>query len=71
MERQLAALWQQFAGDSAEADAAVWRTRVANLLVFVTTETLLDDAQQMLRGVDCRTSQPRGADARCRWGNRS
>ena len=39
--------WQQLPA-TAETDAAVWRTRVANLLVFVTTETLLDDAQQML-----------------------
>jgi glucose-6-phosphate dehydrogenase assembly protein OpcA len=48
VERQLAALWQQLAGDGAEADGAVWRARVANLLVFVTNEALLDDAQQML-----------------------
>jgi glucose-6-phosphate dehydrogenase assembly protein OpcA len=48
VERQLAALWQQLAGDGAEADAAVWRARVANLLVFVTNEALLSDAQQML-----------------------
>jgi glucose-6-phosphate dehydrogenase assembly protein OpcA len=48
VERQLAALWQQIAGDGSETDAAVWRTRVANLLVFVTDEVLLDDAHQML-----------------------
>jgi glucose-6-phosphate dehydrogenase assembly protein OpcA len=48
VERQLAALWQQISGDGAETDAAVWRARVANLLVFVTTETLLGDVRQML-----------------------
>jgi len=48
VERQLAALWQQLAGDAAQADAAVWRARVANLLVFVTDEALFSDAQQML-----------------------
>lgn len=48
VERQLAALWQQIAGDGSETDAAVWRARVANLLVFVTNEMLLDDAHQML-----------------------
>lgn len=48
VERQLAALWQQISGDGAETNAAVWRARVANLLVFVTNETLLDDVQQML-----------------------
>lgn len=48
VERQLAALWQQITGDGSETDAVVWRARVANLLVFVTNEALLDDAHQML-----------------------
>jgi len=50
VERQLAELWQQTTGDgSADVDAAVLRARVANLLVFVANDALLDDVDQMMR----------------------
>lgn len=49
VERQLAELWQETARDpNADADAAVLRARVANLLVFVSNEAALDDVHQML-----------------------
>ena len=48
VERQLYALWQEMAGEVSGADVAVWRARVANLLVFVTNEVLLNDVRQML-----------------------
>ena len=49
VERQLAELWEGTARDpNADADAAVLRTRVANLLVFVSHEAALDDLHEML-----------------------
>jgi glucose-6-phosphate dehydrogenase assembly protein OpcA len=49
VERQLAELWQQSAGDrKADDDAAVLRARVANLLVFVSNEGALIEVRQML-----------------------
>ena len=49
VERQLAALWQETVRDpKADADAAVLRARVANLLVFVSNDAALADVQQML-----------------------
>lgn len=50
VERQLAELWKQTSGErDADNDAAVLRARVANLLVFVTNDALLDDAHQMMQ----------------------
>ena len=49
VERQLAELWEGTARDPiADAETAVLRTRVANLLVFVSNEAALDDVHQML-----------------------
>jgi len=49
VERQLAALWKETAGDhDADDEAVVLRARVANLLVFVTSEAMLNEVQQML-----------------------
>jgi glucose-6-phosphate dehydrogenase assembly protein OpcA len=49
VEWQLAELWQQIAGQGkSEDDVAVLRARVANLLVFVTSDALLDEVQQMI-----------------------
>ena len=47
VERQLAELWQETA-QNPDADAAVLRARVANLLVFVANATALDDVHEML-----------------------
>jgi glucose-6-phosphate dehydrogenase assembly protein OpcA len=50
VERQLAELWQATVRDQkADAEAAVLRARVANLLVFVSNDAALDDVHQMLR----------------------
>ena len=49
VERQLAELWQETAHDpNADAETAVLRARVANLLVFVSNDAALDDLHQML-----------------------
>ena len=49
VERQLAELWQGTVRDpKADADAAVLRACVANLLVFVSSDAALEDAHQML-----------------------
>lgn len=50
VERQLAELWQERAHPDADADVetAVLRARVANLLVFVSTDAALDDVHQLL-----------------------
>ncbi len=49
VERQLAELWQETARDpNADADAAILRARVANLLVFVSNDAALNDVHQML-----------------------
>jgi glucose-6-phosphate dehydrogenase assembly protein OpcA len=49
VERQLAQLWQETAHDpNADAETAVLRARVANLLVFVSNDAALDDLHQML-----------------------
>jgi glucose-6-phosphate dehydrogenase assembly protein OpcA len=49
VERQLAALWKETAGEhDADDEAVVLRARVANLLVFVTSEAMLNEVQQML-----------------------
>jgi len=49
VERQLAELWQETAHDpSADAETAVLRARVANLLVYVSNDAALDDLHQML-----------------------
>lgn len=49
VERHLAELWQKTARDpNADAETAVLRARVANLLVFVSNAAALDDLHQML-----------------------
>ena len=49
VERQLAELWKQTSGErDVDDEAAVLRARVANLLVFVPTDELLDDVHQLL-----------------------
>ena len=49
VEGQLAELWKQIAGDSeSEDDVAVMRARVANLLVFVTNDSLLNEVHEMM-----------------------
>ena len=49
VERHLAELWQETArGPQADAETAVLRARVANLLVFVSNAAALDDLHQML-----------------------
>ncbi|MDQ2975296.1 MAG: glucose-6-phosphate dehydrogenase assembly protein OpcA [Acidobacteriota bacterium] len=49
VERQLAELWKQTAGDrDADDEAAVLRARVANLLVFVPSDSMLNEVKQML-----------------------
>jgi glucose-6-phosphate dehydrogenase assembly protein OpcA len=49
VEGQLAELWKQLAGDSeSEDDVAVMRARVANLLVFVTNDSLLNEVHEMM-----------------------
>ncbi|MEK6283468.1 MAG: glucose-6-phosphate dehydrogenase assembly protein OpcA [Acidobacteriota bacterium] len=50
VERQLAELWQETAGDSDE-DVAVLRARVANLLVFVSRESLLEEVGALMPDV--------------------
>jgi glucose-6-phosphate dehydrogenase assembly protein OpcA len=50
VERELAQLWTESARvPNADAEAAVLRARVANLLVFISSEAALDDVHQMLR----------------------
>jgi glucose-6-phosphate dehydrogenase assembly protein OpcA len=49
VERQLAELWKQTAGNrDADDEAVVLRARVANLLVFVSSDALLNEVEQML-----------------------
>jgi glucose-6-phosphate dehydrogenase assembly protein OpcA len=49
VERQLAALWQESAHQpDADVETAVLRARVANLLVFVSSDAALDDVHQLL-----------------------
>ncbi|MGI9065615.1 MAG: glucose-6-phosphate dehydrogenase assembly protein OpcA [Pyrinomonadaceae bacterium] len=49
VERQLAELWKQTSDDrETDDEAAVLRARVANLLVFVSTDELLEEVHQML-----------------------
>ncbi len=49
VEHQLAELWKDTSGDrETDDDAAVLRARVANLLVFVPSEELLDHVHQLL-----------------------
>ncbi len=49
VERQLAELWKQIAGDgNSEDDTAVLRARVANLLVFVRSDAMLDEVHQIM-----------------------
>jgi glucose-6-phosphate dehydrogenase assembly protein OpcA len=50
VERQLAELWQETAGGS-DDDAAILRARVANLLVFVTREPLLQEVDALMLDV--------------------
>ena len=54
VERQLAELWLQTAGSDENDDAAVLRARVANLLVFVTSESELDEVRQMMTELTAR-----------------
>ncbi|MDQ6653473.1 MAG: glucose-6-phosphate dehydrogenase assembly protein OpcA [Acidobacteriota bacterium] len=50
VERQLAELWKQTTGErDSDSDTAVLRARVANLLVFVASDALLNDADQMMQ----------------------
>jgi glucose-6-phosphate dehydrogenase assembly protein OpcA len=55
VERQLAALWKETAGES-DDDAAVLRARVANLLVFVSHESLLEEVDALM--MDLTTVHP-------------
>ncbi|HYU99932.1 MAG TPA: glucose-6-phosphate dehydrogenase assembly protein OpcA, partial [Pyrinomonadaceae bacterium] len=49
VERQLAELWQETARDpNVDAETAVLRARVANLLVYVSNDAALDDLHKML-----------------------
>lgn len=49
VEGQLAELWKQIAGGGNSEDAvAVLRARVANLLVFVASDPMLDEVQQIV-----------------------
>jgi glucose-6-phosphate dehydrogenase assembly protein OpcA len=48
VEGQLAELWKQIAGETSEDDVAVMRARVANLLVFVTNDSLLNEVHEMM-----------------------
>lgn len=49
VERELAELWQQTTSNSSpDVETAVLRARVANLLVFVSSQTLLDDVDGMI-----------------------
>ena len=49
VERELAQLWTESARDpNADTEAAVLRARVANLLVFISSEAALDDVHRML-----------------------
>jgi glucose-6-phosphate dehydrogenase assembly protein OpcA len=50
VERELAQLWTESARDpNADTETAVLRARVANLLVFISSEAALDDVHRMLR----------------------
>ena len=64
VEQQLAELWQQAADGTAD-DAAVMRARVANLLVFVSSESRVAEVAAMLRELTsvhpCRVLMMRGA----------
>jgi glucose-6-phosphate dehydrogenase assembly protein OpcA len=52
VERQLAELWQQSAHQpDADVETAVLRARVANLLVYVSTDATLSDVHQLLSDV--------------------
>ena len=55
VERQLAELWKETAGES-DDDAAVLRARVANLLVFVTHESLFQEVEALI--LDVTTVHP-------------
>jgi glucose-6-phosphate dehydrogenase assembly protein OpcA len=49
VERQLAELWKQTGGErNADNEEAVLRARVANLLVFVRSEAMLNEVQQVV-----------------------
>src|SRR6267143_1634015 len=49
VERQLAQLWDETAGGvHSDDEAAVLRARVANLLVFVPSDAMLDEVQQLI-----------------------
>ena len=50
VERQLAELWQETAGDT-DDEVAVLRARVANLLVFVAHESLLEEVDSLMLDV--------------------
>lgn len=50
VERQLAELWQETSGES-DDDMAVLRARVANLLVFVTRESMLEEVNSLILDV--------------------
>jgi glucose-6-phosphate dehydrogenase assembly protein OpcA len=52
VERQLAELWEQTSGNrDVDDEAVVLRARVANLLVFVATDELLNDVHEMLQAL--------------------
>jgi glucose-6-phosphate dehydrogenase assembly protein OpcA len=49
VERQLAELWKQTGGDrNSDNETAVLRARVANLLVFLWSDAMLDEVQQLI-----------------------
>lgn len=50
VEQQLAELWKETAGET-DDDAAVLRARVANLLVYVPSETLLKEVTALMQDV--------------------
>lgn len=55
VERQLAELWKQTAGErDADDESAVLRARVANLLVFVANDTAFDEVPQMMAELTAR-----------------
>ena len=54
VERQLAQLWQQTTSKPDDGDAAVLRARVANLLVFVASESELEEVRNMMTELTAR-----------------
>lgn len=49
VERVLAEIWQETGGEQLETEDAVMRSRAANVMLFVTGETALEESQQTIR----------------------